>query len=82
MNRLLCDVVLDDFYHRGWTARVDGQPAKVLIAHALFRAVAIEPGAHEIEFRFEPLSQVIGGVVSAVSLLIVFALIMFGLRRA
>ena len=36
-------LVLDDFYHRGWTARVDGQPTRVLIANALFRAVPIEP---------------------------------------
>ncbi len=75
-------VVLDDFYHRGWTARVDGQPTKVYIANALFRAVAIEPGVHEIEFRFEPLSLVIGAGVSAVSLLVVLTLIAWGLRRA
>jgi hypothetical protein len=75
-------VVLDDFYHRGWTARVDGQPAKVFIANALFRAVAVEPGAHEVEFRFEPLSHLVGAVVSAVSLLTVLTLIIVGLRRA
>jgi hypothetical protein len=75
-------VVLDDFYHRGWTARVDGQPAKVFIANALFRAVAVEPGAHDVEFRFEPLSHLVGAVVSAVSLLTVLTLIIVGLRRA
>jgi hypothetical protein len=74
-------LVLDDFYHRGWTARVDGQPTKVFIANALFRAVAIDPGVHEIEFRFEPLSQLIGAVVSAISLLVVLTLIAWGLRR-
>ena len=74
-------LVLDDFYHRGWTARIDGQPTKVLIANALFRAVAIEPGVHEIEFRFEPLSHLIGAVVSAVSLLVVLTVIAWGLRR-
>jgi uncharacterized membrane protein YfhO len=74
-------LVLDDFYQRGWTARVDGQPTKVFIANALFRAVAIDPGVHEIEFRFEPLSQLIGAVVSAVSLLVVLTLTAWGLRR-
>jgi hypothetical protein len=73
-------VVLDDFYHRGWTARVDGQPSRVFIANALFRAVAIEPGSHEVEFRFEPLSHMVGAVVSAVSLLVVCALVVWGLR--
>ena len=73
-------VVLDDFYHRGWTARVDGQPARVLIANALFRAVAIEPGTHTIEFRFEPLSHLVGAAVSAVSLLITLVVLGWTLR--
>jgi hypothetical protein len=74
-------LVLDDFYHRGWTARVDGQPARVLIANALFRAVAIEPGSHVVEFRFEPLSHLLGAVVSAASLLVCLVAIGWGLRR-
>jgi hypothetical protein len=74
-------VVLDDFYHRGWTARVDGQPTKVFIANALFRAVAVEPGVHDVEFRFEPLSHLLGAVISVVSLLGVLTLIAWGLRR-
>ena len=75
-------LVLDDFYHRGWTARVDGQSTKVFIANALFRAVAIEPGVHEIEFRFEPVSHLLGAVISAISVLVVLTLIVWGLRRA
>src|SRR5207248_2655237 len=39
-------LVLSDFYHRGWTAQVDGQAARVFIANALFRAVAIDAGTH------------------------------------
>ena len=71
-------LVLNDFYQRGWTAQVDGQPARVFIANALFRTVAIEPGPHAIEFRFEPQSVLIGGVVSAVSLVFVVASILIG----
>ena len=74
-------VVLDDFYHRGWTARVDGQPARVFIANALFRAVAIDAGAHVVDWTFEPLSQLIGAVVSGVSLVAVIGSIAWGLRR-
>jgi hypothetical protein len=74
-------LVLDDFYHRGWTVRVDGQPARVLIANALFRAVAIDAGLHVVEFRFEPLSQLIGAVVSGISLLLVVIAIAWGIRR-
>jgi hypothetical protein len=73
-------VVLEDFYHRGWTARVDGQPARVLIANALFRAVAIAPGTHTIEFRFEPASLLLGVAVSAVALVVNVLVIGWGLR--
>jgi hypothetical protein len=71
-------LVLDDFYQRGWSARVDGQPAKVFIANALYRAVALEPGEHLVEFRFEPLSLLLGAAVSIVSLVVALAALIFG----
>ena len=73
-------LVLSDFYHRGWTARVDGQPARVFIANALFRAVALERGVHQVEFRFEPISHLAGAVISAVSLLLALVAIAWGAR--
>jgi hypothetical protein len=75
-------LVLNDFYQRGWTARVDGQQTRVFIANALFRAVAIEPGAHDIEFRFEPFSQLIGTGISAISLLVILAVIGIGYAQS
>ena len=74
-------LVLDDFYHRGWTARVDGQSTRVFIANALFRAVAVEAGTHVVEFRFEPLSHVIGAALSALSLLVIVGGIALGARH-
>jgi hypothetical protein len=76
-------LVLEDFYHRGWTARVDGQPSRVLIANALFRAVALPPGTHSVEFRFEPLSHRLGAAISALALLLALVAISwgFGARR-
>jgi hypothetical protein len=74
-------LVLEDFFHRGWTAHVDGEPARVFIANALFRAVALEPGAHEVEFRFEPLSHLAGAAISAVSVLGALLIIAWGARR-
>ena len=68
-------VILSDFYHRGWTAQVDGQPTKVYIADALFRAVAIKRGTHVVEFRFEPLSHLVGLAVSLVSLIVTLLVI-------
>lgn len=75
-------LVLDDFYHRGWTARVDGQSARVFIANALFRAVAIGPGTHMVEFQFQPVSLSLGAGVSAVSLIVAIGAIVLGLRAS
>jgi hypothetical protein len=71
-------LVLDDFFHRGWTARVDGQPSRVFIANALFRAVAVEPGQHVVEFRFEPLSHVVGAIISAAALILALGVVVWG----
>ena len=76
-------LVLDDFYQRGWSARVDGQPARVFIANALFRAVPLGPGAHTVDFRFEPQSILAGAALSLLALLV--ALLAMGaavVRRA
>jgi hypothetical protein len=70
-------LVLDDFYHRGWTARVDGQTTRVLIANALFRAVEIGPGTHVIDFVFAPISHVIGAAVSLLSLIAIGAALLW-----
>jgi hypothetical protein len=71
-------LVLADAYHRGWTASVDGQAARVLVANAAFRAVAIDAGTHVVEFRFEPVSHLIGALVSAVSLLVMVVALVWG----
>jgi hypothetical protein len=51
----------------------------VFIANALFRAVALEPGPHVIEFHFEPLSHLLGAAISAVSLLVVLGALTWAL---
>jgi hypothetical protein len=59
-------VVLNDLWHRWWSASVDGQPAQILRANVLFRAVAVPPGRHTVRFVFRPFSgawrQIRGGV--------------------
>jgi hypothetical protein len=74
-------LVLTDFYHRGWTATVDGKPARVLIANALFRAVAIDAGTHVVDFRFAPQSVLLGGAISLLSLVVAVGAIVWGLTR-
>lgn len=66
-------LVVTDLYHRGWRARVDGQPTPVYLANFLFRAVALPPGPHTVEFVFDPLSLRVGLAISVATL--VFALL-------
>jgi hypothetical protein len=49
-------VVVTDAFYPGWEAWLDGEPAAILRANALFRAVAVPPGEHRIEMRYRPRS--------------------------
>jgi hypothetical protein len=48
-------LVLNDVWHPGWIAALDGAPAEILRANGVFRAVALPPGTHEVAFEFRPL---------------------------
>jgi hypothetical protein len=49
-------VVLNDLWHPWWFADIDGQPAELLRANVLFRAVAVPAGRHQLRFRFRPIA--------------------------
>ncbi len=53
-------VVLADAFDPGWRATLDGQPAPVLRANRLMRAVAVPAGRHEIVYTYRPASILLG----------------------
>jgi hypothetical protein len=55
-------LVLSDIHYPGWQVRVDGRPATIEHAHdGLLRAVSLAgPGAHLVEFEYQPLSVMAG----------------------
>lgn len=67
VNRAGGYLVLLDSYDPFWYAEVDGQPARILRANALFRAVRLSPGSHVVRFTYRPLPFFIGLVVSIVT---------------
>ncbi len=52
-------VVLNDVWHPWWFATVDGLPAKIYRANAIFRAVKVGPGHHTVNFEFRPIEGAI-----------------------
>jgi hypothetical protein len=46
-------LVLNDVWHPWWRASIDGDPAPILKANVLFRAVALRPGRHRVHFWFD-----------------------------
>jgi hypothetical protein len=58
-------LVLLDSFTPGWRAVVDEQPAELVRADGLFRAVRLSPGAHHVRFVYAPPTLLTGAVVSA-----------------
>jgi hypothetical protein len=69
-------LVLADAAFPGWEATLDGVPAPVLQANLMFRAVALEPGAHEIVFEYRP-SRWRRGLIISGAMLCILTLVLF-----
>jgi uncharacterized membrane protein YfhO len=85
----VCDspsyLVLNDVWYPGWTCRVDGSPAELRRANFLFRAVALAPGEHEVDFVFAPESYRRGKAITVLTLVgaavLTLLLVLPGCRR-
>jgi hypothetical protein len=63
-------LVLTDSHYPGWEAHVDGEPAEILLANGLHRAVWVGAGRHQVVFEYRPRSFRVGSLVSLASLLL------------
>ena len=61
-------------YSSGWTAQVDGEPAKIMRADTAFMAIELPAGEHRIELRYMTPGLVQGALVSAAGLVCLVAL--------
>ena len=64
------------FYDKGWNASINGKEVPYTRVNYLLRGLTLEPGAYELEFRFEPRSYKIGNIIAIISsilLILVFA---------
>jgi hypothetical protein len=53
-------LLLSEKYYPAWKAHVNGQPADMLTANYLFRAVELPAGRHTVRFAFESTGRLIG----------------------
>jgi uncharacterized membrane protein YfhO len=60
-------LLLADTWYPGWRANIDGQEVPIYPADAVYRAVRLPEGEHQIEISYRPLSFVIGATLSAVA---------------
>jgi hypothetical protein len=67
-----------DTYTDDWHATVDGQPADLVRANGLFRAVRLAPGSHRVEFVYRPRAFHAGLALSAAALLVIVGLCTVG----
>lgn len=63
-------LILAENAYPGWEVTVDGQAAVALTAYTSLRAVCVAAGEHLVEWRFVPRLYVVGGVITAVALLL------------
>jgi len=66
-------LVLADAFYPGWQATIDGQAAKIERVNVMFRAVVVQPGAHQVIFSFRPASWRWGVSISLASIILLAA---------
>ena len=57
-------LVLSELDYPGWRATLDGAEAPIVRADVALRAVAVPAGRHRVELSFQPVSAIIGLIVS------------------
>ncbi len=63
-------LLLNDKYDANWKAGVDGQPAELLRANGIMRAVRVPAGSHTVDFDYHPYRRAFGLSLSACGLLL------------
>lgn len=57
-------LVLADTFHRGWSARVDGEPTEIIRANRAMRAVPVPAGEHVVTMEYTSTAFQIGAAIS------------------
>jgi hypothetical protein len=67
------------YYPKGWTAYIDGQPAEIINADFILRALKVPAGTHKVEFKYKPESFTKGAMYSRISSGLLILLLLAGI---
>lgn len=67
------------YYDKGWNAYVDGEIMPYFRANYVLRGMTIPAGEHQIIWKFEPAVYYTGGIIAAISTVIILLLFFAGL---
>jgi uncharacterized membrane protein YfhO len=73
-------LALTERFHDGWSATVGDVPLPMVRVEHDFLGCIVEPGAHQVSFRFMPRSFVYGSIVSAIGVALLAGVLIVGLR--
>ena len=68
-------LVLSDAFYPGWRAYVDGVEQPILRGNLMFRVVQVPEGQHDVVFRFEPTSVLLGLRISLAAVAVALGLL-------
>ncbi len=63
-------LVVSEIYHPSWQAWIDDEPAPIYRTNVAFRGVVVPEGEHELVFRYRSTELLIGGTLSAVTVIL------------
>jgi hypothetical protein len=78
-------LVVRNAYDRNWHATVDGHPVRVLVTDYMMQGVALPPGSHVVELRYQDRAIGVGLLLSGLfwgALLVAVALLLLAARRS
>ena len=75
-----CMLVVNQLFYPGWQATVDDASVPIVRVDYLLAGIDLPPGRHTVRLWFAPRSLFIGATISALSLVVIALLLIFGNR--
>lgn len=67
------------YYEPGWNATIDGKPAPIVKTDYVLRGLAVPPGKHTIEMKFEPPAYMKGKKLTNIFNIVLVVLVLAGI---